>query len=39
VHTRLPGDPSDVVVAATRLALDELVRELEDRPPGRPAAG
>jgi len=31
LHTRLPGDPSEVVVAATRLALDELARELESR--------
>ena len=39
LHTRLPGDPGDVVVAATTLALDELVRALEHRPPGDPAAG
>lgn len=29
LHTRLSGDPSEVVVEATRLALDELARELE----------
>jgi nicotinamide-nucleotide amidase len=39
LHTRLDGDPSEVVVAATSLALRELVGELEDRPPGGPAAG
>ena len=39
LHTRLPGDPEDVVVEATRLALDELVRELDARPPAGPAAG
>jgi len=39
LHTRLDGDPSEVVVAATSLALRELVGELEDRPPGSPAAG
>ena len=31
LHACLAGDPSEVVVAATRLALDELVRELESR--------
>jgi nicotinamide-nucleotide amidase len=31
LHTRLPGDPGEVVAAATSLALDELVRELEGR--------
>ena len=39
LHTRLDGDPSEVVVAATSLALRELVGELESRPPGSPAAG
>lgn len=28
LHARLPGDPGEVVAAATSLALDELVREL-----------
>ena len=31
LHTRLAGDPGEVVAAATSLALDELVRELEGR--------
>ena len=35
LHTRLPGDPGEVVAQATSLALDELVRELESSPPGR----
>lgn len=42
LHVRLPGDPSEVVVAATTLALEELCRELEaapDRPQAEPAAG
>lgn len=39
LHSRLDGDPSEVVAAATSLALDELARELANRPPGDPAAG
>lgn len=39
LHTCLPGDPSEVVAAATTLALDELARELESRPPRSPAVG
>ena len=31
LHTRLTGDPGEVVARATSLALDELVRELEGR--------
>jgi nicotinamide-nucleotide amidase len=38
-HVVLEGDPSEVVVAATTLALDELVRVLATRPPDGPAAG
>lgn len=38
LHTRLTGDPGEVVAQATSLALDELVRELtrplEDAPAG-----
>jgi nicotinamide-nucleotide amidase len=33
LHTQLTGDPGEVVAQATSLALDELVRELEDSPP------
>ena len=39
VHVRLDGDPSEVVAAATSLALDEIASELASRPPGSPAAG
>jgi nicotinamide-nucleotide amidase len=38
LHVRLQGDPSEVVAAATSLALDELVQELA-RPPEDPTAG
>jgi nicotinamide-nucleotide amidase len=38
-HVVLEGDPTEVVVAATTLALEELVRVLTTRPPGTPAAG
>jgi nicotinamide-nucleotide amidase len=38
-HVVLEGDPTEVVAAATSLALDELVRVLETRPPGGPTAG
>jgi nicotinamide-nucleotide amidase len=38
-HVVLEGDPTEVVVAATTLALDELVRVLDTRPPGGPTAG
>ena len=34
LHACLPGDPSEVVAAATSLALDELVRELSHRRSG-----
>jgi nicotinamide-nucleotide amidase len=38
-HAVLEGDPADVVAAATTLALDELVRALDTRPPEGPTAG
>ena len=38
LHTRITGDPSEVVASATSLSLDELVRELT-RPPKDPPAG
>jgi nicotinamide-nucleotide amidase len=38
-HVVLEGDPTEVVAAATTLALDELVRALTTRPPGGPTAG
>jgi nicotinamide-nucleotide amidase len=38
-HVVLEGDPTEVVDAATTLALDELVRALVTRPPGVPTAG
>jgi len=38
-HQVLGGDPAEVVVAATSLALDELVRALTTRPPRRRTAG
>ena len=37
VHTRLSGDPGEVVAQATSLALDELVRELTRPPEDAPA--
>ena len=43
LHVQLPGDPTEVVDAATRLALVELCQTLEDldddRPQAEPAAG
>lgn len=38
-HLVLEGGPTEVVAAATTLALDQLVRVLVTRPPGAPTAG